>query len=72
MPMLKGAGVQDLYRRGAHWLAGQPLERWIMPFIHQSDLSHKPSKLFPRNTRLSFEQACTVLWCAPWRGSTRS
>jgi len=27
MPMLKGAGVQDLYRRGAHWLAGQPLER---------------------------------------------
>ena len=27
MPMLKGAGVQDLYRRGANWLAGQPLER---------------------------------------------
>ena len=27
MPMLKGEGVQDLYRRGANWLAGKPLER---------------------------------------------
>lgn len=27
MPMLKGEKVQDLYRRGANWLAGQPLER---------------------------------------------
>jgi hypothetical protein len=27
MPMLKGDGVQDLYRRGANWLAGKPLER---------------------------------------------
>ncbi|MBN9410793.1 MAG: nuclear transport factor 2 family protein [Burkholderiales bacterium] len=27
MPMLKGPGVQDLYRRGADWLAGKPLER---------------------------------------------
>ena len=27
MPMLKGEGVQDLYRRGADWLAGKPLER---------------------------------------------
>ena len=27
MPMLKGPGVQDLYRRGAQWLAGQPLQR---------------------------------------------
>jgi hypothetical protein len=27
MPMLKGAQVQDLYRRGASWLAGGPLER---------------------------------------------
>jgi hypothetical protein len=25
--MLKGEGVQDLYRRGANWLAGKPLER---------------------------------------------
>jgi len=25
--MLKGDGVQDLYRRGANWLAGKPLER---------------------------------------------
>ena len=25
--MLKGAGVQDLYRRGANWLAGKPLTR---------------------------------------------
>ena len=27
MPMLKGEKVQDLYRRGANWLAGKPLER---------------------------------------------
>jgi hypothetical protein len=27
MPMLKGAEVQDLYRRGNAWLAGGPLER---------------------------------------------
>ena len=27
MPMLKGAQVQDLYGRGARWLAGGPLER---------------------------------------------
>jgi hypothetical protein len=27
MPQLKGAEVQDLYRRGADWLAGKPLER---------------------------------------------
>jgi SnoaL-like domain len=27
MPMLKGPGVQDLYRRGANWLAGKPIER---------------------------------------------
>ncbi len=27
MPMLKGPEVQDLYRRGAAWLAGKPLER---------------------------------------------
>ena len=27
MPQLKGPIVQDLYRRGANWLAGQPLER---------------------------------------------
>ena len=27
MPMLKGPAVQDLYRRGADWLAGKPLER---------------------------------------------
>jgi hypothetical protein len=27
MPMLKGPQVQDLYRRGAAWLAGGPLER---------------------------------------------
>jgi len=27
MPMLKGEKVQDLYRRGGNWLAGQPLER---------------------------------------------
>ena len=27
MPMLKGPGVQDLYRRGAAWLAGGALER---------------------------------------------
>jgi hypothetical protein len=27
MPMLKGAVVQDLYRRGGDWLAGKPLER---------------------------------------------
>ncbi|MEJ7931113.1 nuclear transport factor 2 family protein [Ramlibacter sp. AN1015] len=27
MPMLKGAVVEELYRRGARWLAGQPLER---------------------------------------------
>ena len=27
MPMLKGEGVQELYRRGARWLAGGPLER---------------------------------------------
>ncbi len=27
MPQLKGPIVQDLYRRGADWLAGQPLER---------------------------------------------
>ena len=27
MPMLKGDGVQDPYRRGANWLAGKPLER---------------------------------------------
>jgi SnoaL-like domain len=27
MPMLKGPGVQDLYRRGADWLAGKPIER---------------------------------------------
>jgi ketosteroid isomerase-like protein len=27
MPMLKGAVVQELYRRGERWLAGGPLER---------------------------------------------
>ena len=27
MPQLKGPEVQDLYRRGANWLAGQPLAR---------------------------------------------
>ncbi len=27
MPMLKGPVVQDLYRRGADWLAGKPIER---------------------------------------------
>lgn len=27
MPMLKGAVVEELYRRGARWLAGQPIER---------------------------------------------
>lgn len=27
MPMLKGAEVQELYRRGAGWLGGGPLER---------------------------------------------
>jgi hypothetical protein len=27
MPMLKGQAVQDLYVRGANWLAGQPLVR---------------------------------------------
>ena len=27
MPMLKGEGVQELYRRGARWLAGAALER---------------------------------------------
>ena len=27
MPMLKGEAVQDLYRRGARWLAGGELER---------------------------------------------
>jgi hypothetical protein len=27
MPQLKGAIVQDLYRRGADWLAGKPIER---------------------------------------------
>lgn len=27
MPMLKGQAVQDLYRRGADWLLGKPLER---------------------------------------------
>jgi hypothetical protein len=27
MPMLKGQAVQDLYIRGADWLAGQPLVR---------------------------------------------
>jgi hypothetical protein len=27
MPQLKGPIVEDLYRRGANWLAGQPLER---------------------------------------------
>ncbi len=27
MPQLKGPIVQDLYRRGADWLAGKPLER---------------------------------------------
>ena len=27
MPMLKGPVVQELYRRGARWLAGGPLER---------------------------------------------
>lgn len=27
MPQLKGPEVQDLYRRGANWLAGKPLER---------------------------------------------
>jgi len=27
MPMLKGEGVQELYRRGARWLAGGALER---------------------------------------------
>jgi len=27
MPMLKGQAVQDLYVRGADWLAGKPLER---------------------------------------------
>ena len=27
MPMLKGEVVQELYQRGARWLAGGPLER---------------------------------------------
>jgi hypothetical protein len=27
MPMLKGRAVEALYRRGAEWLAGGPLER---------------------------------------------
>jgi len=27
MPMLKGEGVQALYRRGDNWLNGLPLER---------------------------------------------
>ena len=27
MPGLKGPLVQDLYRRGVAWLAGQPIER---------------------------------------------
>jgi len=27
MPMLKGPAVEELYRRGARWLAGGPLER---------------------------------------------
>ena len=27
MPMLKGPVVDELYRRGARWLAGGPLER---------------------------------------------
>jgi len=27
MPQLKGPIVEDLYRRGASWLAGQSLER---------------------------------------------
>jgi hypothetical protein len=27
MPMLKGEGVQALYRRGDNWLNGHPLER---------------------------------------------
>jgi hypothetical protein len=27
MPMLQGPAVEDLYRRGARWLAGGPLER---------------------------------------------
>jgi SnoaL-like domain len=27
MPMLKGEAVQNLYRRGSNWLAGQPIER---------------------------------------------
>jgi len=27
MPQLKGPIVADLYRRGAHWLAGHPIER---------------------------------------------
>jgi SnoaL-like domain len=27
MPMLKGPVVEELYRRGARWLAGQPIER---------------------------------------------
>jgi hypothetical protein len=27
MPMLKGREVEELYKRGARWLAGQPLER---------------------------------------------
>lgn len=27
MPQLKGAEVEQLYRRGAQWLAGLPLER---------------------------------------------
>jgi hypothetical protein len=31
MPMLKGPEVQDLYRRGAAWLAGGALEREIHP-----------------------------------------
>jgi hypothetical protein len=27
MPMLKGAVVEELYKRGARWLAGGALER---------------------------------------------
>jgi hypothetical protein len=27
MPMLKGPVVEELYQRGAHWLAGGALER---------------------------------------------
>jgi hypothetical protein len=31
MPMLKGPVVDELYRRGARWLAGGALEREVNP-----------------------------------------